>query len=163
MPRRPAYVGEFIYHALNRGAARMKLFDTARDYIAVQELLFEGTAAVGIRLCGAQSTACSACASSSALALVKLLAARTPANQRLRWGMASRAAQWLDQYFERARRTSGIRKRSNRVSSGHTFRWRNLGRRNGKNHRRWIWASAAWSASEWVPRRKPLPTLFSWC
>jgi len=135
MPRRPAYAGEFIYHALNRGAARMKLFDIARDYIAVQELLFEGRAAVGIRLCGAQSTACSACASSSALALVKLLAARTPANQRLRWGMAGRAAQWLDQYFD-------------------------VGRRNRKNHRRWIWASAAWSASKRVPRRKPLPTPF---
>lgn len=50
MPRRPAYVGEFIYHALNRGATRMRLFDTARDYIAVQELLFEVRAAVGVRL-----------------------------------------------------------------------------------------------------------------
>jgi len=50
MPRRPAFVGEFIYHAFNRAATRMRLFDTARDYIAVQELLLEVREAIGIRL-----------------------------------------------------------------------------------------------------------------
>jgi putative transposase len=50
MPRRPSFVGEFVYHVINRAAARMRLFETSQDYVAVQELLFEVKAAIGIRL-----------------------------------------------------------------------------------------------------------------
>ena len=50
MPRRPLFVGDFVYHVINRAATRMRLFDGAEDYMAVQRLLFELKVAVGIRL-----------------------------------------------------------------------------------------------------------------
>ena len=50
MPRRPLFVGEFVYHVINRAATQMRLFDNAKDYIAVQRLLFESKVAIGIRL-----------------------------------------------------------------------------------------------------------------
>jgi putative transposase len=50
MPRRPLFVGPYVYHVINRAAAQMKLFKCAKDYIAAQELLFELKLQIGIRL-----------------------------------------------------------------------------------------------------------------
>jgi hypothetical protein len=50
MPRRPSFVGEFVYHVINRAATRMRLFETSQDYLAVQQLLFDVRTTTGIRL-----------------------------------------------------------------------------------------------------------------
>lgn len=50
MPRRANFVGELVYHVVNRAATRMRLFDSPQDYIAAQQLLFEVTAETGMRL-----------------------------------------------------------------------------------------------------------------
>lgn len=50
MPRRPHFVGDFIYHIVNRAAKRTRLFDGEQDYNAVHDLLSEVRAATAMRL-----------------------------------------------------------------------------------------------------------------
>lgn len=53
MPRTArAAPGGFVYHVLNRGVGRMRLFDKARDYEAFEETLAETLAKVPLRVCG---------------------------------------------------------------------------------------------------------------
>lgn len=53
MPRtRRAAPGGYVYHVLNRGVGRMRLFTKPRDYEAFQEILGETLAKVSLRICG---------------------------------------------------------------------------------------------------------------
>ena len=53
MPRTArAAPGGFVYHVLNRGVGRMRLFDKARDYEAFEETLAETLAKISLRVCG---------------------------------------------------------------------------------------------------------------
>ncbi len=52
MPRTArAAPGGFVYHVLNRGVGRMRLFDKARDYEAFEETLAETLAKTAMRIC----------------------------------------------------------------------------------------------------------------
>ena len=53
MPRtRRAAPGGYVYHVLNRGVGRMRLFTGARDYEAFLEILGETWAKMPLRICG---------------------------------------------------------------------------------------------------------------
>lgn len=52
MPRTSrAASGGFVYHVLNRGVGRMRLFERARDYEAFEEILGETLAKIPLRVC----------------------------------------------------------------------------------------------------------------
>ena len=51
MPRRLRFAsGGYVYHVLNRGVARDRLFAKKRDFEAFEEVLFEAKQRVGVRL-----------------------------------------------------------------------------------------------------------------
>lgn len=53
MPRtRRAAPGGYVYHVLNRGVGRMRLFTKPRDYEAFLEILDETLAKIPLRICG---------------------------------------------------------------------------------------------------------------
>src|SRR5512133_3734284 len=53
MPRtRRATPGGYVYHVLNRGVGRMRLFSKPRDYEAFLEILDETLAKLPLRICG---------------------------------------------------------------------------------------------------------------
>jgi putative transposase len=43
--------GGFVYHVLNRGVGRMRLFHATRDYVAFEEIVAETLVKVPLRLC----------------------------------------------------------------------------------------------------------------
>ncbi len=53
MPRTArAAPGGYVYHVLNRGVGRMRLFEKARDYEAFEEVVAETLAKIPLRVCG---------------------------------------------------------------------------------------------------------------
>ena len=52
MPRtKRAAPGGYVYHVLNRGVGRMRLFEKPRDYEAFEEILSETLAKIPLRIC----------------------------------------------------------------------------------------------------------------
>ena len=51
MPRTPRLTSaNYVYHVLNRGAKKERLFETASDYVAFEEILVEATQRVPMRI-----------------------------------------------------------------------------------------------------------------
>jgi putative transposase len=50
MPRRAQFLGEYIYHVMNRAAKRVQLFDSNADYIAAERLLQKAKTETAMRL-----------------------------------------------------------------------------------------------------------------
>ena len=52
MARRPRVApGGIAFHAMNRGAGRMAVFDDTPDYLAFEKVLAEARQRVGMRVC----------------------------------------------------------------------------------------------------------------
>ena len=52
MPRtKRAAPGGYVYHVLNRGVGRMRLFEKPRDYEAFEEILSQTLAKIPLRIC----------------------------------------------------------------------------------------------------------------
>jgi putative transposase len=50
MPRRKQFLGEFIYHVMNRAAKRVQIFESDTDYIAAESLLRKAKTETDVRL-----------------------------------------------------------------------------------------------------------------